>query len=223
MATERPAVFDPGRTTHADLVARAGAGDQGALVALLGEYGPRVRARLAGKISSTWQSVLDADDVMQVTYLEAFLRIDRFVTGGEGTDAGGAFQAWLAQIAENNLRDAIRHLGRDKRPNPRRRVRAPAGEDSFVALVELLGVTTTTPSRQAGRAEIVTFLQAALDKLPPDYAKAVRLYDLEGCSSADAAKELGRSPGAFFMLLARARDRLRETLGTESMFFSTPA
>ncbi len=198
-----------------ELLSRAVSGDQGALTALLEQCGPRVRGRLEGKIAAQWRSALDVDDVMQVTYLEAFLHIERFEPSGMGS-----FVAWLTRIAENNLRDAVKELGRAKRPQPKNRVRAPVGDDSYVALCELLGATSTTPSRHAARGEVRRVLESALGELPEDYAKVIRLYDLEGRSAAEVAGAMGRSTGAVYMLRARALDRLRDGLGPESAFFT---
>jgi RNA polymerase sigma-70 factor (ECF subfamily) len=201
---------------EAQLVERACKGDPEALTSLLERDGPIVRQRIESKIGQTWRSVLDADDVMQISYMEAFLQIGRFQSPGPG-----AFRAWLAQIAENNLRDAIRALERAKRPDPRKRVHGPPGEESFVALVEVLGVTTSTPSQHAAKGEFKGAIDAALAKLPADYSKVIVLYDLEGRSPQEVAAIMGRSPGAVFMLRARAHDRLREVLGSASQFFST--
>src|SRR5262245_41546544 len=63
----------PMPTLEVKSISAAVAGDRDALTRLLKKFGPQVRARLS--ISSSWQSVLDLDDVMQVTYMEAFLRI----------------------------------------------------------------------------------------------------------------------------------------------------
>ena len=202
------------------LCQRAIEGDEKALGELLEKLGPVVRQRIIGKISKTWQSILEADDIMQVTYLEVFLQIERFTARGPGS-----FVAWVTQIADNNLRDAVKGLERAKRPDPRKRVQASSkpSEDSYVALVELLGVTNTTPSVHAARGEIKSALDQVLSTLPPDYERVSRMLDLLGKSVAEAAAELGRSPGAIHMLRARAHDHLRAALGSGSRFFSTPS
>jgi RNA polymerase sigma-70 factor, ECF subfamily len=186
------------------------------MTALLQECAPEVERSLS--IGREWQSVLEPSDVMQVTYLEAFLRIAQF-------DASRAepFGAWLRRIAENNLRDAIRGLQAQKRPQPSGRVALPVGADSQDILLAELGVTTTTPSRHATRQERSTRLNAALDALPEDYAKVVRMYDLEGLPIAEVAERMGRSSGAIHMLRARAHDRLKPLLGTESAWFGSSA
>ena len=182
---------------------------------MLDRHGCTVRDKLAGGINSRWQSVLDADDVMQTTYLEAFLQIDQLTS----RDAAG-FVGWLTRIAENNLRDAIKALERQKRPDPRRRVLPRPGEDSSIALLDMLAAASATPSRDAARNENASILHTVLAKLPPDYAAAVRLYDLEGRTAKECAAELNRSLGAFYILRARAHARLRTLLGSESQFFS---
>lgn len=202
---------------HDRLLEKAMGGDQDALVELLDAIGPEVRRRIAAKLDGPWRSVLDADDVMQVTYMEACMKLDRFTGGGSG-----GFLAWLSRLAENNLIDAIRSLESAKRPDPRKRI-GPVRrsyEDSVVTLVEMLGSTSTTPSRVAGKAEASRFLEAALARLPADYAKVIRLYDLEGRSIGEVASQLGRSEGAVYMLRARAHDQLKEFLGPAGRFFT---
>lgn len=200
-----------------DLALRAVDGDEEALCELLRRCGERVRIRLKHKIGPQWRSSIDEDDVMQVSYLEAFLLVHKFSPRGEG-----AFEAWLTQIAENNLRDALRGLQAAKRPDPRNRVgvRSAGSDESMVALVELLGAHTATPSRDAARNEHGSVLQRTLGELPPDYERVVTMYDLEGKSAQEVADHLGRSTGAIYMLRARAHDRLRELMGSESQYFT---
>lgn len=198
-----------------DLLLRAVQGDGEALSALLRRYGPHVRHRLHGKIAARWQAVLEVADVMQVTYLEAFLRIRQF-----RPDGTHSFVAWLHRIAENNVRDSIRALERAKRPDPRRRIERAPGDSSATALAEVLGCTTSTPSRRAGRREVGELVEAAIERLPADYATVIRLYDLQGQSAAEVARSMRRSVGAVYMLRARAHERLRDVLGSESKFFS---
>lgn len=201
-----------------ELVEEAQRGDETSLREIIVHYGYEVRNRIARDISPQWQTVLDADDVMQVTYLEAFLQINQLRTC---TPAG--LMTWLKQIAQNNLRDAIRALERPKRPHPSQRVHVVADDGSYVEFLEMLGSSTATPSRQAARHEAKSLVDAALDRLPPDYGCAVRLYDLEGRSAVEVATFMGRSVGAVHMLRSRAHERLRVLLGSSSKFFSDPA
>lgn len=200
-------------TDEGNLIARAVQGDADALSELLELHGPLIESRL--RIGRQWQDQLEPADIMQVTYLEAFLEIRRFDPA-----RGVAFSTWLARIAANNLRDAVRGLQRQKRPQPRDRAAAVGNGDSVVGLYELLGTTSMTPSRQVGRGELSGLLAAAIARLPDDYSTVIRMYDLEDRPIDDVARTLGRSRGAVHMLRARAHERLRELLGAESFFFS---
>lgn len=201
----------------ASMVSRAVKGDTDSLSALLSFYGPRVERRL--EIGRHWRAMLEPGDVMQVTYLEAFLQIGTF-----RPEQAASFEAWLYQIAENNLRDAIRGLDRQKQMPPARRINvAPNSDDSYTGLYQELAATTTTASRVAVRKDTQRLLQAAIDRLPPDYAMTVRLYDLEGKSIAEVGAALKRSSGAVHMLRARAHERLGELLGTASSWFDSRA
>lgn len=197
-----------------ELLRKAVRGDEAALERLLEAYAPRVESAL--RIDRKWQSVLDSADVLQVTFLEAFLRIGDFDPEGPGS-----FEGWLTRIAQNNLRDAIRFLRSQKRPPPEQRLTPAARDDTATAFCEQLGVTSTTPSRTARREDVVRMLENALAALPASYAQAVRLYDLEGRPIQEAAAKMNRSAGAVHMLRARAMDRLRDILGGATNFFST--
>jgi len=195
------------------LVDRAIAGDTSALTSLLELHCGAVRATL--HIDGKWASVLDPDDVLQVTFLEAFLQIGKFQPG-----SAGAFLGWLNRIAQNNLRDAIRELSAVKRPSPAQRVGTGGQNDSASVLLANLGMTTTTPSQSAASAEVREAINKAIGLMPPDYSAVVRMYDLDGKSIGDVAGAMGRSTGAVHMLRTRAHEHLREILGSDTAFFS---
>lgn len=199
-----------------DLVAKAVAGEADALSSLLEVYGPQIEQQL--RVGRPWQAVLEPGDVMQVTYLEAFLQIGRF-----RPEQAESFPAWLRRIADNNLRDAIRGLDRQKQLPPSRRIEWTQGDESFVGLYDLLAASSSTPSRVMAQKDVRRVLEAALERLPADYARTVRLYDLEGRSIDEVAEALKRSPGAVHMMRARAHERLGELLETAAVWFGSSA
>ena len=77
-------IMDDTHSPDEELVSRAVTGDEDALTTLLRRHGPALRHKIAPTIGTKWQNVLDADDILQVTYLEVFLRIQRFVPQGPG-------------------------------------------------------------------------------------------------------------------------------------------
>lgn len=197
------------------LLEQAIAGDSDALGELMIRVREGVRAGLGGGIGKPWRQIVDEEDVLQVTFLEAFLRINSFQSRGIP-----AFVSWLQQIARNNLRDAVRGLTRAKRPDPRKQARTPATTDSVIELFDLAGGDSSTPSRAVGRDERKAVLAECFQRLPPNYASVLRLYDLEGKDVEEVARALSRSTGAVFMLRARAIERLRELLPAVSALLS---
>ena len=194
-----------------ELVLRAVAGDEAALTGLLEVHGLEVRGALERSYRRRLSGEVDLDDVMQVTYLEAFLRIRGFVPAGPE-----AFRAWLKRIAENNIRDAIRktngvgHARGLGMPSPDGSLDR-GGVDSVAC--------TSSPSQTARNDDASRLLEDALQQLPDDYERVLRLYDLNGLSGPEVARVMGRSHGAVKMLVARARDRLGELLGSASKYF----
>lgn len=193
------------------------AGDRDALASLLEFVGLDLRHEFASRIHPRFRAEFDVDDILQITFTEAFLRIRDFAPTHEG-----AFHAWLRHIAENNLRDAIKHLERDKRPPIGRRIAEPIGEDSYLPLVERLAVTTTTASRALARGELIACVDEALSRLPEDYETVLRLYEIEGLSGEEIADRMHRSHGAVRMLLSRARECLADYL-RQAPYFSSSA
>jgi RNA polymerase sigma factor (sigma-70 family) len=184
-------------------------GDGAALRKLLEPLIPQLRRHLEPKIRRIHQAAFDADEVIQITFVEAFLRIGQFTPDGPD-----AFRVWLFKIADNNLKDAVRSIERRKRPPRDRQLAWPAGDDSYVDLMMHLGGTQTTPSEHAARVEAKAAIETALTKLPPDYAAVVRLCDLEGMSTTEAGKVIGKREGAVYMIKTRAHTRLQELLAS---------
>lgn len=194
------------------LLKKAVSGDAEALGALLLRVGPPIEERIKHEISVKYQSVLDATEVMQTTYLEAVLAIRRFEPKGVG-----GFVRWLERIAENNLKDAIRGLKTEIHFRP---ISFARGDDSYGSLMERLTGAGTTPSGPSKKNESKERLEAAIARLPADYQRVIRMLDLEGRPVEEVAKVLGRSKGAVHMLHARAREHLKEWLGSLSFYFT---
>lgn len=195
------------------LLAAAINGDSVALSTLIERHAGELRRRMSGRISPLWQNVLDVDDILQVTFMEAFMRIGQFTPARDGS-----LMAWLTRIAENNLKDAVKELSRAKRPPPDRRVGDQVADDSFASFLDHLAQTSATPSRVVRWQEARGMLEKALSRLPADYQTVIRGYDLEQKTVAELAEQLQRSEGAVFMLRARAHDRLRDLLAEQQLF-----
>jgi RNA polymerase sigma-70 factor (ECF subfamily) len=159
--------------------------------------------------------VLSVDDVMQESYIDAFLDVGRFDPRGEGS-----FRAWLTTLANRNLLDALRMLEAEKRGRNHRQVRPVTSDGSLVNLYDQLGGGNSTPSHHAARTEATQKLQRAIEQLPPTYRKVVEMYDLEGRPVEEVAAALDRSAGAVFMLRSRAHRQMSTIMGTPSQYLT---
>ncbi|MBL8732362.1 MAG: hypothetical protein JNN13_08335 [Planctomycetes bacterium] len=71
---------------------------------------------------------------------------------------------------------------------------------------ELIDARTTlqSPSQFAIAGELASEMEAAFDRLPPDYQEVVTLSRIVQISTSEIARQMDRSDGAVRMLLARA-------------------
>lgn len=192
-------------------VQRAVAGDSSALERLLAAVGPSVRAQMAPLMPERWRAVLTLDDLMQQTYLDAFLAVRRFEPQGETS-----FEAWVVTIARRNLSDAVRLLDAEKRGGG---VRVePLSASTYARLFDLLSDGSLTPSRVVAAQELEAMLRDAVAQLPALHRQIVESVDLHGQDVRTVADRLARSPGAIYMLRVRAHRWLYEILGGSSVF-----
>jgi RNA polymerase sigma factor (sigma-70 family) len=197
-----------------NLLSQAVAGAPEALHGLLRAHGSAVRRSITGQIPQRWRSLLTEDDVIQQTYADAIAGIRRFKSPNVA-----AFVTWLTRLAHGNLRDAVKALEARKRGGHHRRMESERSNSSFRDLLANLTSGGSTPSAHAAKMEDVQMLKRAIQRLPPDYQRVVQMYDMEGADADQVGRVLGRTPGAVYMLRARAHDRLREML-TEGFFGS---
>ena len=198
------------------LLQRAVTGDAVALGQLLCVNGAELEARAAGLIKPSLRALLGVEDVLQTTYIEAFLQIGTFRPHGDGS-----FLAWLTRIAKNNIVDAARGAEAQKREPAEKRIR-PNSDESYARLLSSIADSTTTPSGIALQHESRSLLEDAILRLPEIYQKVIRRYYLEELSVPEIAQELGKSAPAVHMLRARAFDQLCR-LVSESQFFGRSA
>jgi len=93
-----------------DRVRRAQRGDPGALDELFADHHDALRRTIARRLGPELRHHLDPDDLVQETFLSAFVALDRYEVRSDAT-----FHGWLVRIAMRKLRDAIRFHRRDKR------------------------------------------------------------------------------------------------------------
>src|SRR5215467_961776 len=93
-----------GNSSEIDLLRRAGAGDQRSWATLLARHAQRLRRLVAFRMDQRLQGRVDASDVVQEAFLEAWAHLGDYLRQPEA-----AFFIWLRGIAGNKLRELHRH------------------------------------------------------------------------------------------------------------------
>jgi RNA polymerase sigma-70 factor (ECF subfamily) len=195
-----------------ELLALAQAGDGEALGALLAQYRDylallarlQVRQRLQGKV--------DAQDLVQETFLKAHRHFDQFRGASERE-----WTAWLRQILATTAANMVRHYLGSKGRDPRlERTLAEAFDHSSRCLEAGLALPHSTPSQQAMRREQSVLLADALARLPDDQREAVILRHLEALGFAEVSARMGRSVESVKKLWARGLAKLRELMRSQT-------
>lgn len=189
----------------------AGAWTKERLQAFLENHARELRSQI--RVDRRWRHLLDVEDVLQITYLEAFQSFHQLRDFSEK-----ALLGWLANSARNNLRDAVRGLAAARRTDGKNRVEPGDSDQSEQAFYDQLRIATTTPSRELTAKELRAALHDAMKKLPESYAGVIA-GTLAEQTVAEIAKLMGRTEGAVYMLRSRAYERLRDHLGASSMYF----
>jgi RNA polymerase sigma-70 factor (ECF subfamily) len=185
-----------------ELITRARAGDQAALGALLGKYRGHLWQLAEKLLDDRAAGRIDASDVVQQTCLSVHKQIADF----DGKDPA-QFAAWLRQIHERNVRNAVRDQLRAGKRDISREERL-ADRDVHAA-------GQTTASQHVVRNEESERLAKAIAQLPDDEQEALRRRYLEGQSLAEVGSAMGLTKDALVWLMKRAMKNVKRILGDE--------
>lgn len=177
--------------TSIDLLERARAGSDEALGALLQRCERKLVALVRLRLGPSLRRELDSSDLVQSTLVKAISHFGEFA----GEDRG-SLMAWLARIAENEIRDQVDFQHRQRR-DVDAAVPLDAGSIDVAARVRS-ALSEAVANEEAER------LGAALETLEPDHREVIVLRKLEELSFKEVAARMGRSEDACRMLLARA-------------------
>jgi len=182
------------------------AGDQASAGRLLLELRPRLIAYIQRHLPRELARVIEANDVLQDTQIEAFRRIRTFVDSGDDS-----FFGWLVTIARRQMLQYLRARRTIKRGHGIK----PELSGEFI---DELALSSHTPSRSAAGHELAFALETCLQRLPDDYAKAIRLRHIDRLPFSEVATKMQRSERAAQMLCNRGMKLLREQLMSMSRF-----
>jgi RNA polymerase sigma-70 factor (ECF subfamily) len=194
----------------AALLRKADSGDAAAVEELFSRHRCRLRRMVQLRISPILRGRVDASDVIQESFLEAWRRLDDYLK-----NPTMPFFLWLRFLTRQQL-FAIhnRHAGVKAR-DPRREVAiydgALPGASTEALAIQLMG-HLPSPSEAAVRAELQLRLQEGLDALDPEEREILVLRHFEQLTSAEAAKEIHISEAAAAKRYLRALRRLKGLL-----------
>lgn len=197
------------------LIRRAKAGDRTALKVLLAQSHVALRARIASRVPNDLQAVIDADDVIQETYI----RVLRSMADLQNEQRCG-FERWLSAIALNRLRTEIKKHRALKRGGETSRRALNPYDASSLNLLDAIAASDGTPSRIASVGEAVTEVKAALALLPQHYANAIQCIYMEGRSVKETADRMDRTERAVHGLCRRGISQLRVHLEKKSLLYT---
>jgi RNA polymerase sigma-70 factor (ECF subfamily) len=167
------------------LVSALAEGDQAALGALYDRF-QRDVYRFVARLAST-----DADDLVQMTFLEAYRSAPRF--RGEA-----AVKTWLFGIAANLVRNHHRGTQRKQRAH-----------DSLQVMPRR---PPTDPGEAITREQQRQWLARAIERLTPALREAYVLCVIEEVPGKEAAQALGVREASLYRRLTDARNALRAAI-----------
>lgn len=194
-----------------NLLNEARKGDGASLGLLLRNYFRYLNSVSRNHLDVRIGARVSASDIVQETLLEAHRDFGKF-SGGSIEE----FTGWIRRILFNNLATAIeKHILAGKRDVRKQRSldqKIGSEDHSRIQLANFLKQDVTSPSAPMQREESLDQLTRAIDRLPPDYQRVIRLRHFEDLSFIEIAEQLERNPGAVRMIWVRAIERLRRQL-----------
>jgi RNA polymerase sigma-70 factor (ECF subfamily) len=203
-----PAHDDADETAR--LLQQAAAGDQALWGQLLEQHRDRLRRLVALRLDRRLRGRVDASDVIQEAYLDAWRRLADYARAPDMP-----LFLWLRWLVGQRLQEQHRrHLGAQARAAGREDARFQGGlpeASSAVLAARLLG-RLTSPSQAAVRAERKRLLQEALERMDPLDREVLALRHFEQLTNGEAARVLGLDKSAASKRYARALVRLKDIL-----------
>ena len=178
----------------AELLQRAKGGSPDAVNALYERYAGRLLAYIRLRMGRDLRARLESRDILQATLLKSLQHLDEL----KGT-ATPSLMAWLARIAEHEIRDRVDYHQRQRRDAARE---VAIEDDSAIAAASRSALSRVILNEEAQR------LEAAIEALSPEHRDVIVLRKFEELSFAEIGHRMGRSEDACRMLLARAMTAL---------------
>jgi len=180
--------------TGSDLLERAKAGSPEALNIVYERAAGRLLAFIRLRLGRDLRARLESRDILQATLLKSFQRLGDL----RGNDTR-SLMAWLARIAEHEIRDCADHQHRQRRDAARE---VPLDAEAPVPAITRSALSRVILGEEALR------LEAAIESLGADHRDVILMRKFQELSFAEISARTGRSEDAARMLLARAMTAL---------------
>ena len=185
------------------LLRRAKAGSAGALEELYGRVAGKLLALIRLRMGRRLRARMESRDILQAALLKSYQHIGQF----ERSDTR-SLMAWMARIAENEIRDQADFHGRRRRDAGRD---VPLGEGTLDA---------QSPARSALSQVVWTEeaerLERAMESLPEHHREVIVLRKLEELGFREIGERLGKSEDGCRMLFGRAMAALTLAMSEET-------
>lgn len=181
-----------------ELVALARQDNEGAIRALI----KRNNRRLFRVARAIMRDDVEAEDVVQETYVRAFTRL-------AGFKGDAAFSTWLTRIA---LNEALSHVRRRRPSADIADLDGSGGKDGGQVIMFPKSLTSPEADAELGRRQARELLEQAIDELPAAFRVVFMLRDVEEMSIEETAARLSLKPETVKTRLFRARRLMRATL-----------
>ena len=175
-------------STYRELFQAAKSGEKSDFLQLTQAYQTRLRSFICSRLGNHLRKHVDADDILQETFVRALKAIERAEWRGDD-----ALYSWFCGIASNIILDAERRFIRVKD--------FPDRDQS---------ADVTSPSRHLQRKERFSRLKESLSHLTEEQREVIQLFRIEGLKVAEVAARMGRNEKATYQLLWRAMAKLKQ-------------
>lgn len=179
------------------LVDRILGGDRDLFTVLVSRYEKRV-INYVYRITHRYE---EAHDLAQEIFVKVYLALDRY-------DAKYQFSTWLFRIAQNSAIDALRKKSIAEVPLARPTDEEPSGKEREFA------DTGVSPERALKNKQLSAAIDRAVENLPIDYRELIQLRHFAELSYEEIASMKKLPLGTVKNKLFRARNLLKEALGS---------
>ena len=177
-----------------ELLDQAKSGSSEALNRIYERCAGRLLAFIRLRLGRDLRSRLESRDILQATLLKSLEHVSDLKA-----QETRSVMAWLARIAEHEIRDCADFHHRQRRDAARE---TPLDDDAPLPALTRSALSRVILDEEATR------LEQAIDSLSPAHREVILLRKFEELSFSEIAQRLGKTEDACRMLLARAMTAL---------------